>query len=148
MGEGADRVRNGSPTPADVGRVAGEIDVLRRELGGLVSELDRRRHEALDVRLQLKRHPILVGTVVVVAALVVSAAITLTVHDVRRRRRPATRAREVRDALGRLLEHPRQVASQPSISNKVATAVGVAIATALVRRMLEPSIPHAPQPAR
>lgn len=33
-----------------------EIARLREELSGLVAELDRRRHEALDIKLQVKRH--------------------------------------------------------------------------------------------
>jgi hypothetical protein len=148
MGEGADRVRDGSPRPADAGHVAREIDVLRRELGGLVAELDRRRHEALDLRLQLRRHPILLGTVAVVTALAVSGAVALVVHGARQRRRPTTRARDVRDALARVIEHPREVASLPSVSTKIATAVGVAIATTIAKRLLVRSMPREPQPAR
>jgi len=33
-----------------------EIVELRRELTGLVQEVDRRRHDAFDLRLQLRRH--------------------------------------------------------------------------------------------
>ena len=135
-------MRNGSPSSPDVGRVAGEIDVLRNELGGLVSELDRRRHEALDLRLQVKRHPVLVATVATVAALVVGGAIALIVLDARRRRSPAHRAREVRDALSRLVDHPRRVAAEPSMSNKIATAVGAAVATAIAKRLVDRAIPH------
>jgi hypothetical protein len=134
--------RDGSPREGDVGRVAGEIDVLRDELGGLVAELDRRRHQALDLRHQVSRHPVLVATVATVAALLVGGVIALVVRDARRQRRPTARAREVRDAVSRLVAHPRQVASQPSIGNKVATAVGVALATTLVKRLLERSVPH------
>lgn len=144
MGEGSDRVkRNGSGGPGDVHRVEGEIDVLRHELGGLVAELDRRRHEALDLRLQVKRHPVLVATVVTVAALLVGGAIALVVREARDRRRPTRRARDVKDAFARLLEHPREVASQPSIGNKIATAVGVAVVTTLAKRLLDRSVPPA-----
>jgi hypothetical protein len=155
MGEGADLVRNGAPGPGDVHRVAGEIDVLRHELGGLVTELDRRRHEALDLRLQVRRHPVLVATVVTVTALLVGGAVALVVREARERKRPARRAREIRDALGRLVDHPREIASQPSIGNKIATAVGVALATTLAKRLLDRSVPPArsvppvaPQPHR
>ena len=51
--------RNGtSPASArDATRqLEGDIAALREELGALVGELDRRRHELLDVKLQLKRH--------------------------------------------------------------------------------------------
>ena len=33
-----------------------EIEAIRGDLDGLVAELDRRRHEALDWRLQARRH--------------------------------------------------------------------------------------------
>jgi hypothetical protein len=149
MGEGSDRVKkNGSPSAADVPRVAGEIDVLRHELGDLVQELDRRRHEALDLRLQVRRHPYLVAAVVTAGALLLGGALALIVREARERKKPTRRAREIRDALGRLVERPREVASQPSIGNKIATAVGVAIATTLAKRLLDRSIPAAAPVAR
>lgn len=144
----ADAPRDGSPREGVVGRVAGEIDVLRHELGGLVDELDRRRHEALDLRLQAKRHPVLVATVATAAALIVGGIIALVVRDARQRRRPVERAREVRNAFSRLVAHPRRVATQPSISNKIMTAVGVALATGVVKRLLEQNLPRRPAPAR
>ncbi|HEX9400401.1 MAG TPA: hypothetical protein VF912_09850 [Anaeromyxobacter sp.] len=137
-------MRNGSPRAADVHRVAGEIDVLRSELGGLVGELDRRRHEAMDVRLQMSRHPIVVAVVATVASLVLGSALGLAVRGRRQRRRPSFRARETRRALGRLFEHPDRVAAEPSIASKVATAVVVAVATALAKRLVDRSI----RPAR
>jgi hypothetical protein len=148
MGEGADRVRDGSARPEDVGRVAGEIDLIRHELGGLVAELDRRRHEAFDLRLQAKKHPVLVAAVATLAALLVGGGIAVAVRNARVRRRPSTRAREVRDAFFRIADHPRRVASQPSIGNKIATAVGVAVATALAKRLLERTVSPAPRHRR
>ncbi len=131
-------MRDGSPARDDaVGRVEGEVDTLRNELGGLVAELDRRWHEAVDVRLQVRRHPVLVATVATVAALLVGGAIALAVRRGRERRRPTVRARR---ALSRLLEHPDRVAREPSFPNKVAAAVGVALATALAKRLVERSI--------
>jgi hypothetical protein len=54
------RARNGDEAPADEEprpvEIEQEIEELRAELGGLVAEIDRRRHEALDLRLQLRRH--------------------------------------------------------------------------------------------
>jgi hypothetical protein len=143
MGEGADRVRNGSRPDEVVGRVEGEIDMLRNELGGLVAELDRRRHEVLDLRLQARKHPVLVAAVATVAALVVGGAIAFAVHARRERRRPAVRAREARRALFRLFDHPDRVAAEPSIANKIATAAGAALATALTKRLLDRAVPPA-----
>jgi hypothetical protein len=140
MGEGADRVKNGSPSPGHVGRVASEIGVLRSELGGLVAELDRRRHEALDVRLQVSRHPLTVAVIATVSALVLGGAIAVVVRARRQQRRPTVRARQTRRALARLFEHPDRVAAEPSIANKVATAVVVAVATAVAKRLLDRSL--------
>jgi hypothetical protein len=134
-------MKNGPTTRADVGRVSGEIDVLRNELGGLVAELDRRRHEALDLGLQVRRHPIAVAAVATAAALVLGGALALIVHTRRERRRPSTRARETRRALARLFDHPSRVAAEPSIPNKVATAVAIALATAVAKRLLERKLP-------
>jgi hypothetical protein len=144
MGEGADRVRNGSPRPE---QVAGEIDVLRNELGGLVDELDRRRHEAFDIRLQASRHPLVVAGVATVLALVVGAAVAVAIRNGRRRRSPTARARDVRAALSRLAEHPRRVAADPSIANKLLTAALLALATTLAKRLAERAVTATPAAA-
>lgn len=54
--------------------IEAEIERLRSELDGMVGELDRRRHEALDLRLQLRRHATLVAVAGAVTAAVVIAA--------------------------------------------------------------------------
>jgi hypothetical protein len=144
MGEGADRVRNGSPKPEEV---VGEIDVLRSELGGLVAELDRRRHEAFDVRLQASRHPVVAAGVAAALALVVGGAIAIAVRNARRNRRPTTRARDVRAALSRLAEHPRRVAAEPSVAVKLVTAALVAILTTVAKRLAEKAVASTPATA-
>jgi hypothetical protein len=145
MGQGADHVRDGSPRPD---QVAGEIDVLRTELGGLVSELDRRRHEVFDVRLQASRHPLVAAGVAVAVALLVGGAISHAVRNARRRETPTARARDVRAALGRLAHHPRRVAAEPSISTKLLTAVAVAALTTLVKRFAERAVTATPASAQ
>ena len=82
MGEGTAHVTtvdakagDGTATPADgeatERAIEHDIDRLRDRLDGMVGELDRRRHEALDVRLQLRRHGTAVATVGVVATVLV-----------------------------------------------------------------------------
>ena len=44
------------PRADAIGEIEHDIESIRGDLGDLVGELDRRRHEALDVRLQLRRH--------------------------------------------------------------------------------------------
>ncbi len=134
MGEGANGVK---ATREVVGRVSGEVETLRVELGGLVDELDRRRHEAFDLGLQVRRHPVAVALAATAAALVVGGLLAIATRERRRRRRPSVRAREARRALSRLLDHPDRVAAEPSIPNKIATAVLTVAATAIAKRIMD-----------
>ena len=81
MGEGTAHVTDIPPKTGD-GATASQgeaveraiehdIDRLRGQLDGMVGELDRRRHEAFDVRLQLRRHGTAVATIGVVGAVLV-----------------------------------------------------------------------------
>lgn len=124
-------MRNG--TPEDVRRVSGEIDVLRHDLGSIISELDRRRREMMDVRLQMRRHPVVVMAAAGTAVLLLGSVVALLLRDRRRRTRPTVRAAEARRALARLLDHPHRVAAEPSIGAKIATAAGVAAGSAMAR---------------
>ena len=56
MGQGTTRLEMADGTAAHVRRLGHETEIVRRELDGLVMELDRRRHLALDWRLQARRH--------------------------------------------------------------------------------------------
>lgn len=146
MGEAADRVKDGSPEHA-VRRVSGEIDALRNDLGNLVAELDRRRHEMFDLGLQARRHPVAIAVAAAAAALVAGGLIAVAIRARRRRRSPAARAREARRALARLLDHPQRVAAEPSVGRKIGLAVGTVVATTLARRLLERTPRPAPKPA-
>jgi hypothetical protein len=89
-----------------------------------------------------------VGVAAAALALVLGGALAVAVRGRRERSRPAVRARQARHALARLMDHPDRVAAEPSISNKVAAAVAVAIATTVAKRFLERSIPPRPTVAR
>ena len=67
-GDGAATEAGGEATERAIEQ---DIDRLRDQLDGMVGELDRRRHEAFDVRLQLRRHATAVATVGVVGAVLV-----------------------------------------------------------------------------
>jgi hypothetical protein len=133
---------------ADVGRIAGEIDSIRTELGGLVGELDRRRREAFDLRLQARRHPVAAALAAAAAALAVGGLVALAVRQRRERRRPSVRAGEARRALARLLDHPERVAAEPGMGNKVATAVLTLVATSLAKRLLDERVAPRLVPSR
>jgi hypothetical protein len=133
----------------EVGRVAGEIESLRHELGGLVGELDRRRREAFDLGLQARRHPLAIALAATAAAFVVGGLVALAVRQRRQQRRPSVRAAEAREALARLFHHPERVGAHPSMGHKVATAVLTLAATTLAKRLIDravvPRRPSAPR---
>ncbi len=83
MGERASGLGNGGETgdqpgesPRDASRhLEGEITLLREEIGGMVVEIDRRRHELTDVRLQVRRHAVGVTVTAVALIAVVAGAV-------------------------------------------------------------------------
>lgn len=100
---------------------------LRDELTELIAELDRRRHELLDVSGQVRRHPWSVG----LTGLAISAAAVGAVA-LRHRRRGrgrgllATRARHRAQRSGPAL-------SEPSVLHRILGAAGSAAVVYLVR---------------
>jgi hypothetical protein len=75
-----------------------EIDQVRSQLDVLIRELDRRRHEATDVVLQVRKHP-LAATVVGAAAALVTAALAVSVYRALRPEPPINRALQLAHAL-------------------------------------------------
>lgn len=130
-----------------VGKVSGEIDALRGELGALVAELDRRRHEAFDLGLQVRRHPVAVAVAAATLAFAVGGLIALAVAGRRHRQRPSVRAREARRALARIMDKPHRVAAEPSMPRRVAVAAATAAAATLARRLVQRQVSPTPRPA-
>ena len=129
-------------------RIEHEISTLRDEIGDLVGELDRRRREAFDLRLQLRRHPVAVSVAGVAVAAVLGGTIAFLVYDGRRKRRPRYRAHQLRVAVDRMVKHPERVArGEPPPSEKILAAIGTAAATLLVKRALERTVPRPRQRA-
>jgi hypothetical protein len=140
MGEGADRVSaNGKAEVPEV--IEGRIGLLRHELGDLVAELDRRRHEATDIRLQIKRHPLIAGAAAVTVAAAVGGIIAFAVWNARRRERPVERARRARRAMQRLMDDPDHMAREPSVTEKILAAAGTAAASLLIKRAFDRGMP-------
>ena len=135
MGEGADGVNRASEET--VGKVSGEIESIRGEIGALVAELDRRRHEAFDLRLQARRHPVAVAIVAATLALAVGGLVALAIAAREHRRRPSVRARETGRALQRILQKPHRVAAEPSLPGKLVAAAATAAAATLARRLVQ-----------
>ncbi len=139
MGEGPDRVRaeeGGEP----VGRTARDIEVLRGEIGDLVDELDRRRHEAMDLGLQLRRHPLVAAGAVAAAALLAGGLVAVAARKRRRRELRMEKVRALRRALGRMARHPDEFSRDPGITERIVAAAVTVAATTLVKRMVERSV--------
>ncbi|HTP27171.1 MAG TPA: hypothetical protein VMK12_16140 [Anaeromyxobacteraceae bacterium] len=123
-----------------------EISTLREEIGDLVAELDRRRREAFDLRLQLRRHPVAIALGGTALALALGLTATAIAERRRLKRQRAYKVRQLKTALERVIEHPERVArGEPSVGEKVLGAVGVAAATLLVKRALGFAIPATPR---
>jgi hypothetical protein len=139
MGQGTNGVDISSPPPETLER---EVEAIRGSLDGIVSELDRRRHELTDWRLQLRRHR---GKLAVAAGglvAIIAGFIAFTTVRHRRRERLLGRAQRMRRAMARMIEDPDKVAKPtPSVGHKIAAAAGSAIAVAVVKRLSQQFIP-------
>jgi hypothetical protein len=113
-----------------------EIDDVRTRLDKTLAELDKRRHELMNVKLQVRRHP---ETLAIAAGVLILAAggVYLAVRRAQRRNEPLERARRFRLATRRAVQHPDRVAREPPVWEKVAASVGTTIAVALTKRLLD-----------
>jgi len=139
MGEGTRSVEN--PRTPEPERLEHEVDAVRDNIDHIVSELDRRRHDALDWRLQLRKHAVMLGLVAMGLAAAIGATIGLSIWRSRRRAGPMSKARRLRQALSRAIEHPEWVARpSPSVGKKAlfsaASAFAGAAAKATARRLV------------
>ena len=88
MGEGTSRVNR---TPEDLER---EVRDIRQSMNPVLQELDVRRHELTDWKLQLRRHgPTLMKAGAVVAGMFVAVGVAKDVGRTMRRRMRSRRAR-------------------------------------------------------
>lgn len=121
-----------------------DVERIRDNIGALIGELNQRRHDAFDLKLQFRRHTR--GFVVVVAALVCSIAGSIAFALARRRRRRSLtgRARRLQMAMhrlrrtfGRIVAHPDRLEHGPGVTRKVAAAGGAAMASVLGKRLAQ-----------
>lgn len=123
----------GEPEAAeDPARLADElerrIEVIRDDLGGLVGELDRRRHRV--------GKPLAIGA----AALAAVAVGGIVLWQLRRRRRRHSLGYKLGQTIGalrRAITHPDRVAprkQEPSVPRKVLAAAAASVASVLARR--------------
>jgi hypothetical protein len=127
-------------------QLEGEIAVLRDELTGLVAELDRRRHELTDFKLQARRH--VLGVTLTGASLLASAAgfVWLSVWRSRRRSQTTARMGRLREAISRMVDRPDRVATEPGIPARILTAAANAAVATAIKKVLERSLQRAMSP--
>jgi hypothetical protein len=146
MGEGTNRIAQSNGSPARVRELGNETDAVRRQLDELVMELDRRRHELFDWRLQMRRHAralaLIAGGIIVVVGMGVGVSMarsrrqhTLAAHLAEL----ADRGERLRRALGRIIDDPDRLAPKepPRRRVDIPTVASVALGVA---RMLLPHI--------
>jgi hypothetical protein len=149
MGEGAHSV-NGHHDGNGTQHIEGEIAEIRGRLDQSLAELDRRRHEATDVKLQIQRHPGIVAVAGGVALLLLGG-VAYAVWAARQRQKPVNKAKRLKLAFSRMIDEPQKVAKgEPTVPEKILAAAGTAAATILTKKIIEKALNGAGQkhPAR
>ena len=140
MGEGTNRVSAGRTDgePRKMTReIESEITEVRTRLDRGLAELDRRRHELTDVRLRVRRHP-MVAVAAGATVLLLIGGVAYAIYASRQRQKPLPKAARLREALSRMVENPKKVAkSDLTVPEKILAAAGTAAATMLTKKLLE-----------
>jgi hypothetical protein len=151
MGEGTDRVTgeraNGEPRKM-ARELETEITDIRTRLDRSLAELDKRRHELTDVKLQVRRHP-MVAVAAGVTVLALLGGVAYAVYAARQRNKPVSKARRLKHAISRMIDEPQKVAkAQPTVPEKILAAAGTAAASILVKKLMERAFDFAEHEAR
>jgi hypothetical protein len=114
-----------------------EIDHLRARLDRSLAELDRRRRELIDVKLQIRKHPgVFLGAGGV--ALFMVGGVAFAVWRSRRREELPEKAKRLRAAVGRAVDKPAKVARGDAPPwEKLLVAVGTTVAVGLTKKLIE-----------
>ena len=126
------------PAPT-IPQLRGEIDSTRDELRTYISELDRRRQEAFDLKLHIRKHPAVVIGVGVAIVATVAGAVALAARP----RRQKAIARRGQWGLSRLVSPTLPAPPSPNSLLKsllkTALPLGVAMARPFIGRGRNPS---------
>ena len=133
---------DGHPRSPDV--LEREIETIRAELDRVASELDLRRHELTDLRLQMRRHPRAFAVAAGAGVAMVSGCIALLVRKHRSAHESVSKLQRLRAALARMIADPEAVAKPtPMVGKKVASAALGAVAATLGTRLAQRVTPRA-----
>ena len=140
MGEGTARVeeKKAAPPERPPREIEIEIEHLRARLDRSLAELDRRRHELTDIRLQVRKHPVvLIGTGTAML-LLIGGGVALAIWRSRKREELPQKAKRFRIAIGRAVDQPEKVArGDAPVWEKILAAVGTTIAVSLTKKLLD-----------
>lgn len=121
-------------------------DRIREELLTTLKELDRRRHQATDLQLQIQKHSDLLLMVGVGAVALLGVGLGVGAARKRVRRRHVLSRRF--DALVRAWDHPERLATRAKerplpmeLLRKVASTFLITLATRYVRQLAEAAMP-------
>ena len=125
-----------------------DIEEIRDDLSAIVNEIDHRREEALDWRVQLHRHAGAVAAGATALVVFGTGLLILNLWRARRHDSVLVKAHRLREALGRAIAAPENVARPtPGVGKKVLAAAisGAAgvLARNLTRAATTPSAPIA-----
>jgi hypothetical protein len=120
MGEGTTRVVEADGMGTRVRALGDEITQVRRWLNALVTELDRRRHNATDLKHLAREHAGAVAAGALVLVALIATPVALARMRRQRQRRWSYRGAELADrtrrlgrALGRVVTDPDRLAPPP-----------------------------------
>jgi hypothetical protein len=134
MGEGTPDVTNRSPEELEQ-----EVTEIRVGMNGLMRELDRRRHDLFDWRLQLRNYAVPLGVGAVALICAVGGFTAVTVSRKRRRTRLLAKIESFQQALSRMVAHPelvarpRQSLAKTAVSATASALLGAAARAAVAR---------------
>ena len=140
MGERTSRLTdgNGKAEPRPPREIEREIESLRTRLDRSLAELDRRRHELTDIRLQMRKHPaVFIGAGVAVALML--GGVGFAIYRSRKHEDLPQKTKRLRIAGRRALDRAKVVRAEPPVWQKMAAAVGTTIAVRLAKKMVERS---------
>jgi hypothetical protein len=126
MGEATVDV-NGAEVPEELER---EVESIRENLEGVLGEFQRRWHSVTDWRGQIKKHGPLIAAAGAASVVAFGTGALVSRWRMRSGSGPVEKAYQLRDAVGRVLDHPELLAqARPGIVKQaVAAAVGAAAA--------------------
>jgi hypothetical protein len=119
------------PAPT-IPQLRGEIDSTRDELRTYISELDRRRQEAFDLKLHIRKHPAVVIGVGVAIVATVAGAVALAARP----RRQKAIARRGQRELSRLVSPTLPAAPSPNPLLKSLLKTALPLGVAMARRFI------------